>query len=123
MNFALLWKFFEPISFGLIGMEVNLSILSGSTVGWSVIVMIFPLLVITTSSKHYIINLLIYFFFLAPNDRILLLNLLERFQLERKYFHSGLLDTESDRASKFIQIYTNKCIDTILLLFVPQRLL
>ncbi|GJQ80798.1 hypothetical protein Trydic_g9389 [Trypoxylus dichotomus] len=44
MNFALLWKFFEPISFGLIGMEVNLKILDATTVGWSTIVMVFPLL-------------------------------------------------------------------------------
>ncbi|KAK9687709.1 Sodium/hydrogen exchanger family [Popillia japonica] len=44
MNFALLWKFFEPISFGLIGMEVNLSILEATTVGWAMIIMIVPLL-------------------------------------------------------------------------------
>ncbi|KAI4466975.1 sodium/hydrogen exchanger family [Holotrichia oblita] len=44
MNFALLWKFFEPISFGLIGMEVNLQILEPTTVGWAMIIMLVPLL-------------------------------------------------------------------------------
>ncbi|XP_071053502.1 sodium/hydrogen exchanger 9B2 isoform X2 [Onthophagus taurus] len=44
MNFALLWKFFEPISFGLIGMEVNFSILDGNTVLWGTISMVIPLL-------------------------------------------------------------------------------
>lgn len=33
-NFSLLWKFFEPISFGLIGMEVKLELLQGEIVGW-----------------------------------------------------------------------------------------
>lgn len=43
-NFSLLWKFFEPISFSLIGMEVNLFILEGYTVLWGTIVMLIALL-------------------------------------------------------------------------------
>lgn len=44
-NFVLLWKFFEPISFGLIGMEVNFEILDVTIVLWGTLVMVVPLLV------------------------------------------------------------------------------
>lgn len=42
-NFSLLWKFFEPISFGLIGMEVNLSVLERNVVLWRTLVMLLAL--------------------------------------------------------------------------------
>ncbi|XP_017776313.1 PREDICTED: mitochondrial sodium/hydrogen exchanger 9B2-like [Nicrophorus vespilloides] len=44
LNFILLWKFFEPISFGLIGMEVNFEILEGYTVLYGTIAMTAALL-------------------------------------------------------------------------------
>uniref|UniRef100_A0A1Y1MAZ5 Cation/H+ exchanger transmembrane domain-containing protein n=1 Tax=Photinus pyralis TaxID=7054 RepID=A0A1Y1MAZ5_PHOPY len=43
-NFVLLWKFFEPISFALIGVEVNFSILETNTVTWGLLVLCVPLL-------------------------------------------------------------------------------
>lgn len=44
-NFSLLWKFFEPISFGLIGMEVDFSVLEADVVLWGSLAMIIALLV------------------------------------------------------------------------------
>lgn len=44
-NFVLLWIFFEPISFSLIGMEVNFEILELDTVLWGTLVMCIALLV------------------------------------------------------------------------------
>lgn len=45
MNFILLWKFFEPISFGLIGMEINFSVLEGDTVLYGTIAMTASLII------------------------------------------------------------------------------
>ncbi|KAK5644275.1 hypothetical protein RI129_008120 [Pyrocoelia pectoralis] len=43
-NFVLLWKFFEPISFALIGIEVDFDILETKTVLWGLLVLAAPLL-------------------------------------------------------------------------------
>ncbi|KAF5304586.1 hypothetical protein FQA39_LY09637 [Lamprigera yunnana] len=43
-NFVLLWKFFEPISFALIGVEVNFSLLDVNIVLWGLLVLLVPLL-------------------------------------------------------------------------------
>ncbi|KAK9730825.1 Sodium/hydrogen exchanger family [Popillia japonica] len=44
LNFALLWRFFEPIVFGLLGMEIDLSILNGRTIIFCIMTIIIPLL-------------------------------------------------------------------------------
>ncbi|XP_025833368.1 sodium/hydrogen exchanger 9B2-like isoform X2 [Agrilus planipennis] len=43
-NFILLWKFFEPVSFGLIGIEVNFKILELYTVLWGILSTLVPLM-------------------------------------------------------------------------------
>ncbi|KAK4887313.1 hypothetical protein RN001_003584 [Aquatica leii] len=43
-NFVLLWKFFEPISFALIGVEVNFDILESNIVLWGLLTLLVPLL-------------------------------------------------------------------------------
>lgn len=37
MYLNLLWKFLKPVSFGLIGKEVNFAVLEGNVVGWGVL--------------------------------------------------------------------------------------
>lgn len=44
-NFSLLWRFFEPISFGLIGMEVDFSVLEADVVIWGSLSMILALII------------------------------------------------------------------------------
>ncbi|KAI4458860.1 sodium/hydrogen exchanger family [Holotrichia oblita] len=50
MNFVLLWRFFEPIVFSLLGIEIDLSILDGTTIIFCIITVAVPVLLRVVAS-------------------------------------------------------------------------
>lgn len=98
-NFSLLWKFFEPISFGLIGMEVRFEIIERDVALWGTLAMMVALLVSikTTQDSSSLTD------FIPGKDGFLDDDhKVEQPESERNALRCNLLDSKSNCPSEFV---------------------